>query len=222
MNKLMHSVSASGRRVVLVALCEAFLGDVVERGCAISRFERGRVLVQNNCYNCIGGSREGMEEGVRLIVDALEHGHGEALEAYELLVVAYNQLGGYAKGEETQVFRRKELEAYEKLLEPRPDDPELLYEYAARLGDQGKAEAVLRKALEVDPGHHHARATLGVLLLRRGASQEGAALLEQAFSAAQGVEARRIGEWWAAALDDLGRHEEAARLRAKLEPLPRE
>ncbi len=59
------------------------------------QFARGRQLIQANCVDCMGGSRTGMEEGVRQIEAALKAGYPNKRAAYKLLISAYGDLANY-------------------------------------------------------------------------------------------------------------------------------
>jgi hypothetical protein len=73
------------------------------------------------------------------------------------------------------------MELFERALRSRPASPDLLTDYACALHTEGRfddAEAVLRKAVAIDPTYPNARAVLGCLLLQRENFTEGWDLFE--------------------------------------------
>jgi len=61
-----------------------------------SHFAAGKKLIQENCIDCMGGTRAGLEHGITEVKNALTGGYPERKAAYELLADAYAEMVTYS------------------------------------------------------------------------------------------------------------------------------
>ncbi len=124
---------------------------------------------------------------------------------------------------------RESVQAFERLLAQRPDDPTVLNALGYTLADHQqqlpRAEKLIRQALNATPDSPAALDSLGWVRLRRGDSREAAGILEHAYNVGQDPD---IAAHWVEALwlsgsqvqarkvlnDALARHPESAALEA--------
>ncbi|HEY6457336.1 MAG TPA: tetratricopeptide repeat protein [Steroidobacteraceae bacterium] len=124
---------------------------------------------------------------------------------------------------------RESVQAFERLLARRPEDPTILNALGYTLADHHqqlpRAEKLIRQALLVTPDSPAALDSLGWVRLRRGDSRDAAGILEHAYNVGQDPD---IAAHWVEALwtsgsqaqarkvlsDALSRHPESASLEA--------
>jgi len=58
-----------------------------------SSFARAKVLIEANCADCAGDSREALEQGIDLAMKAMNAGYPDRAAVLRLLVDAYGTLG---------------------------------------------------------------------------------------------------------------------------------
>jgi len=105
------------------------------------------------------------------------------------------------------------VEALERMLAERPDDPTVLNALGYTLADHtlelGHAEALIRRALTVMPDNPAALDSLGWVHFREGDARGAAATLARAYSLGHDAE---IAAHWGEALWASGEHNEARRV----------
>src|SRR6266851_5590496 len=80
------------RALVVVALLGAAAALAAAAAPGREDFERGRRLVEDNCGDCMGGTRQGLEDGVAALRRAFDTGYSEPAAVYRLLADAYATL----------------------------------------------------------------------------------------------------------------------------------
>lgn len=148
------------------------------------QFTRGRQLIQANCVDCMGGSRAGMEQGVRLVEEALKAGYANKRVAYKLLLSAYANLATYTEKDPSahQAYAEKNAQVLKKLVEISPRDPEALKLYADSLQDPDEKAAVLAKIVALNPNLTDARYELGLITAQKGKTADGIRMVADAIS----------------------------------------
>src|SRR2546423_27412 len=123
--------------LILVFSCASFATGQAAAKPGQKQFARGRQLVGSNCVDCMGGSRAGMEEGIREIEAALKAGYPNKKTAYKLLLNAYSELATYTEKDPPaqKAYAEKRSEVLKKLVEISPRDAEILKTYADSLQD---------------------------------------------------------------------------------------
>jgi hypothetical protein len=145
-------------------------------------FARGRQLIQSNCVDCTGGSRAGMEEGIRAIEDALKVGYSNKRAAYKMLLDAYGELDTYTEKDSSahKAYARQKSAVLKKLVEVSPKDPEVLQTYADSLQDPAEKAVVLAKIVVLNPNLTDARYELGMITAQKGKTASGIQMMEDA------------------------------------------
>lgn len=148
------------------------------------QFVRGRQLIQANCVDCMGGSRAGIEQGVREIGDALKAGYVNKKAAYKLLLNAYADLATYTEKDPAanQAYATRRFEVLKKLVDLSPQDSKVLKEYADNLQSPDEKAPVLAKIVELNPSLIDARYELGLITAEKGNTSEGIAMVEEAIN----------------------------------------
>lgn len=188
---------------------------------------RGEALIDANCGDCQDGTREGLEQGLALLEEAVALDHPKPADIYRRLVDAYGQLAlVYCQPDsaEQAAASERRMSYFRELMTLEPEDADLRYEYAMAVRDEAERRAALETALAIDPEHLDARFVLGQLDVGRGDADAGLramrAVYEQAL--ADGVDAERVqafGEWLIQALRGTGRDAEAWPIERQLRTL---
>ena len=207
--------------LMLAALiaCQSEQAVADSPGRARALFTQGKTLIENNCGDCRGGTRAGLETGIETMRQAIELGYPNKAEAYKLLTQAYNTLAlVYAEPDsaEQKKVQSEQRELYRQLIELDPNDAAIRVEYAILAEDPYERLMQLRQAVEVAPKFAEARFVLAATLIERGDWESGTAEARTAIAQAQDADAaarygRRIGEL----LTIAGRPQEAALVEAE-------
>lgn len=204
-NRLLSpSSTASLAFAVFLLLLPGFAGSVEPDSVDPQTLLReGQRLVEENCGDCMGATREGLELGIQKIEEAMKLGIVDLADAYRSLGEAYNDLAFvYTKSgsSERREALRTQQTYYQRLVQLEPEDTEALYELAGTYHDERRLE-LLRRLLEIDPDHLDARFNLGQALVSRGAGnqelvQDGAEVegLEMMRTVFDRALAERLGE----------------------------
>lgn len=154
------------------------------------------------------------EEALQVLRDAVRRGGGDALRFQ--LAVQLDKSGDFAKAEEV-------LQA---LIKDQPKHAQALnylgYSWAERGEKLPEAEALIRRALDVDPDNHYYLDSLGWALHRQARHAEAEKALARAAELAKDPadpEEAVVLEHLAAAREALGRHAEAAEALARAKAL---
>ena len=132
------------RALVVVALLGAAAALAAAAAPGREDFERGRRLVEDNCGDCMGGTRQGLEDGVAALRRAFDAGYSEPAAVYRLLADAYATLAyAYARTDPNALPRFEALrrEVLQRLAALTPDDPWPCYELAVIEPDRDPASA---------------------------------------------------------------------------------
>lgn len=146
-------------------------------------FARGKKLVENNCIDCMGGTQQGEEEGIRELEMALQAHYENPVAAYKLLADAYGYMSTYVQKEgeaASQAFTEKQYAVYRKLYELAPEDEEILMDYARTLTDTKEQLPIYRKVLSLNPKNTDAMFLLAEVLIQQHKVQEGMEEMKQA------------------------------------------
>lgn len=184
------------------------------------RFQRGRRLIEANCGECMGATREGLERGIQDVREALEMGYPGKKEAYRRLAEGNNTLALVfltPDSREQHAVLGEVRKAYETLLELDPKDAGVRYEYAATLPGLDEQLVQYRKVLELKPDHADARFAVAMILLERERKDEGLQELRKAFEQAVGGAAETYGIKLQRLLLQEGRKKEAEEVRKQLQ-----
>jgi tetratricopeptide (TPR) repeat protein len=150
-------------------------------------FERGRRLVEDNCADCVSGTRQALEDGVAALRRALDAGFPDPATVYRLLAEAYPTLAYLHAKRDPDAQRRfvaLHREALERLAALAPDDPWPRYEPAVIEPGRDAQLAALRRLLATHPRHAAAHFSVSTILAERGRLDEAILALEQAVAAA--------------------------------------
>lgn len=181
----------------------------------------GRALIESNCGDCMGSSAQELRRGIQKVERALELGSPDRAEIYRLLADAYGQMAlvflAPDSAEQSELLE-KQRQAYERLVEIEPRNVDLLYEYAFALRDDAARAGILRRILDIQPGHAEALFALGRYEAERGDSK-GLADMRRAFDMAEGEKALEYGEGLLAILQQQGRAEEAREIARRLDKI---
>ena len=146
-------------------------------------FARGKKLVEDNCVDCMGGTQQDEEEGIRELETALQGHYESPVDAYKLLADAYANMSTYVEKKsesESQAFRDREYGVYRKLYQIAPDDQQVLMDYARTLTESKEQIPIYTKVLSLNPKNADARFLLGDALLELNQVKEGVEQVKQA------------------------------------------
>ncbi len=183
-------------------------------------FAQGQAEVEANCGECMGATRQGLEDGITKLRLALDLGYRNRAAAYRALADALGQLGGAfstsGSSQQREVLEQQR-DAYRRLLEITPNDTAVLYEYSATLADATERRSILERILKLDPKHPDALFALGEIDLERGVVDEGLRKMRAVFERAQGEQALAFGYRLLWALQARKRDAEVAQIQSRLE-----
>lgn len=198
--------------MALVILLSCALASAQEP-LAKEHFARGKALIEANCGDCMGRTRQGLEKGISEVLKAIEAGYDDQIAAYKLLAEAYNTLAYVDAGrdpkEQKEVILLQKA-ALEKVLTLNPGDGPTRVQYARVVGDRKMMIAALREVLAADPNNAEIRNLLGISLVEVGQIEEGVVHLKKSVELANPYWARTYGDRGRALLLDKGKKVEAA------------
>jgi hypothetical protein len=152
---------------------------------ASAHFDKGKELIENNCIDCMGGTQEGMEQGIREVEAALQAGYRNRKAAYELLSDAFGYMTTYTgknpDQEKAYTTRRQQIDR--RLFEMYPEDPDALQRYETSLDvtpeNESERMKVLRQLVKIKPTPD-SKFGLGMLLMKQANVNEGMLLVRSA------------------------------------------
>jgi hypothetical protein len=132
-------------------------------------------LIRNNCIDCMGSTKHGMEQGIQEMEAALAAGFTDQKAAYKLLSDAYNAMTTFSEHDEKeqQAFAQKENEAVAEVHRLDPQDPEFAVRYADTLKDKQEKLAIYKAVTEKYPLRTDAAFLAGMLLIGDSKTSEG-------------------------------------------------
>ena len=144
----------------------------------------GKRLIENNCIDCMGSTRAGMEQGIQEIQAALSAGFTNRKAAYKLLADAYNAMITFSGNDEKeqQAFEEKESQALSEVFRLDPQDSEFAVRYADTLQNKQEKVAILKSVVEKDPTQADAAFGAGLLLIDNGKPAEGLQFISKAIT----------------------------------------
>jgi hypothetical protein len=168
---------------------EAALGAPALLEQAAQDFARARVLIEANCGDCAGATRQGLLDGIAAMEQALVSGLADRAAGLRLLASAYNTLAHVhaapdSAEEKSALGRRVGL--LEEIVALAPRDATARYDLAMALDSPARTIAGLREILVFAPAHEDARFALAMTLYREGETDEPARLLAALAEAAGG------------------------------------
>ena len=211
--------------IVLLVVFLAQPGAGQDDGSPEELFRKGSALIEKHCGECQSASREGLEEGQKLIERALERGYSDRVAALRQLEDAQAQIAFvFAQPDSPDQARalaeQKRLLA--ELVELEADDPELLMSYALIAGPEASRKA-LERILALDSDHQEALFALGLRDVQHGDTDAGLERMERAFRLALTEEASRDAEYYGSrllwTLQALDRDTEAENISQQLQQL---
>lgn len=149
---------------------------------AADHFAEGKKLIEDNCVECMGSNRSGLEQGIAEMQKATDLGYQPAKDAYKLLANAYGNLRTFSedKGERNS-FETKQKEIYQRLYELDPRDPQILEDYAQFVATTNDEKLkVLQQAVEIDPKRANAQFLLSLSLIQKKDFANGISALQEA------------------------------------------
>jgi tetratricopeptide (TPR) repeat protein len=183
------------------------------------QFEKAKELIKQNCADCMGATRQGLENGISSLNESIRSGYKNKKEAYILLRDAYNTMRiVYAtpSSEEQRNIRREIKIVNEKLVQIDPNDPKILYEYARYLDDSDAQLQVYEIILKIDPDDVDARFASGKIMIEKGNVNEGIAELRETLRRAKGQEYENYGKRTVEILKQYGHKDDANEIEKKL------
>jgi hypothetical protein len=143
-------------------------------------FSQAKKLIEANCADCVGATKEGLVKGIESMQKALDAGYIDRGAALRLLAEAYNELAHvYAKPDSIEqgqaLGRRRGI--LEQLIAFAPNDPAVRFEYAMMMADRNQRILALREILAVEPLHEDTRFGLATSLAEEKTGQAEAAKL---------------------------------------------
>jgi hypothetical protein len=126
-------------------------------------FGQSKKLIEDNCADCAGATKEGLVQGIEGMEKALDRGYVDRGGGLRLLAKAYNDLAlVHSKPDSVEygqaLGRRRAV--LEQLVAFSPKDPDVRYEYAMTFTDPQQRMLALKEVLEVHPQHEPTRAAL--------------------------------------------------------------
>jgi hypothetical protein len=149
---------------------------------AQSHYLRAKRLIENNCVDCMGGTKAGMENGIREIHAALAAGFADHKAAYKLLADAYNAMTTYSGSDQkkSEAFWQKERQALGEVYRLDPLDSEFAVRYANTLKDNRQRLTILKNIAERDPHQADAAFGAGLLMIEMGKPRDGIRFISKA------------------------------------------
>jgi hypothetical protein len=150
-------------------------------------FERGTRLIEANCADCMGATRQDLEDGVAALRRALDAGFAEPARVYRLLTDAYATLAYVHSKRDPDALRRfvaLRREMLQRLAALTPDDPWPRYELAVSEPGRDAQLAALRSLLADRPRHADAHAAVATILEERGQRADAIREMERAVAGA--------------------------------------
>jgi predicted O-linked N-acetylglucosamine transferase (SPINDLY family) len=151
---------------------------------AHDHFLKGKQLVEENCIDCMGGTQQGEEQGIRELEAALQAHYESPIDAYKLLANAYANMSTYVgkNASDANAFQNKEYGVYRTLYELAPNDEEVLLDYERTLTEDNDKIAIFRKVLTLNPKNAEARFSLADLLMQQDKIQDAMQEMKQAIT----------------------------------------
>jgi tetratricopeptide (TPR) repeat protein len=149
---------------------------------AADHFAEGKKLIEDNCVECMGSKRSGLEQGIAEMQKAIDLGYQPTKDAYKLLENAYGNLRTFSEDQdERNSFEAKHKEIYQRLYELDPRDPQVLEDYAEFVATTNDEKLkVLQQAVEIDPKRANAQFLLSLSLIQKKDFANGISALQEA------------------------------------------
>jgi hypothetical protein len=179
-------------------------------------FGQAKKLIEANCADCAGATKEGLVEGIDAMQKALEVGYVDRAGGLRLLARAYNDLAlVHSKPdsiEQGQALARRRA-VLEQLVAFSPKNPDVRYEYVMTLSDPTQRILALREILAVEPLHEDTRFGLATSLAeQKGSEPEAVKLLAELVESSDPQRSLTYAKRLHALFLQLGRKTEASAL----------
>lgn len=167
--------------IVLAATSGLGQAKPVPKLTAAQQFAHAKVLIENNCIDCEGGTIAGTEQGITEMKQAIASGYPDKVAAYKLLDNAYADMDTYTEKDpkEHAVYATERTESMSVLYKLAPNDPEVLERYADYVQDNTEKARLLKRVVELDPKRTGALYGLGLITAQKDVA-EGMRIVEQA------------------------------------------
>jgi len=186
---------------------------------AWDHFAKGHSKIENNCGDCMGSSRKGLEEGIAEIEEAIKFGFPNKIQALQELARAYSTLAfvyATSKAEQPAILRKKLL-LYEELVKLDSTNHDIWVGYGGALFEtKASQEQILKawkKALALDPNDVLTRFAIAEELIKGKRYADGMKEARTGFKIAAPEEANRAGQRLISFLEVDSRPEEAKEIR---------
>ena len=203
--------------VVLVTISLVSMTAVAQS--AEQNFQKGKQLIDSNCADCMGSTKEALKQGIAEVNKAIEMGYRDKVAAYRLLADAYNTIAVvYSEpgSQEEKTYSDARQDMYLRLIDLDPQNAQFKYEYAINLNDSSKQMAALQDVLKLNPKYADAHFAIGMLLTRTGQVDEGIVELKKAVQLADMDQSKMFGRRLVDTLNGLGRDAEAKQILEEL------
>ena len=177
---------------------------------------RGRTLIDDNCGDCHGGTRSGLEEGLAAVKKALDLGLADRVAAHKALADGYNTLAlvyAVPDSEDQRLILGLQATSYQRLIELAPRDPQVRFDYALFLSDPTLSLEQLEEATRLAPSWAQARFLLAMALTETGAWDRALLEARTAIAGARRHDVEHYGQRLAEMFELEGRSAEAKSLR---------
>ncbi len=225
-NKAISSIKV----IILVSFCLFFN---IENATSASSYEEAKSILDSNCSDCYGETKEGLEKGISAMESLINSGVTIPIAGRLVLAESYNSLAYryYTdKDKEQKLLINKYVELYRTLgdevfniIDNNTFDNndiivylKVLDRYAAH-SDSDKRIVILEKTLNLKPDDSGVRFTYGNVLYEEGKSKEGLVQMERAFTKSQYGQAVNQGIILINLYNNLGKYDEAKRVFSILE-----
>jgi len=179
-------------------------------------FAKGRALIDDNCGDCHGATRLGLQAGIEAVKQALELGLADEKAAYKALAEGYNTLAlvyAVPDSEEQKFIRGQQEGAYRRLLEIAAGDAQVRFDYAQFLSDPRAKLEHFAAAAKLAPQWAEARFALAAALAGTGKLEAALPEASTAIALADRDHVERYGRRLGELFELAGRPAEASMLR---------
>lgn len=211
--------SITTRRLIVLVWCVAVPpAAAAPTGEAAAHLAAGKELIESNCGDSEGATREALEKGISEIRTAVRLGLENA-EAHRLLTCAYNTLRSQFTpvGPERKAIEEKELAAARRAAELDPRDVPSRLHVAATTRNQDEKAKAYEAVLGIEPNNAVALFASGELMIRRGDKKRGLDRIERAAEVADPSDSVALGNGIVRVLREHGRERRADELKVKLD-----
>jgi tetratricopeptide (TPR) repeat protein len=195
-------------------------GSAIEKGREAERdFLEGKKMLDANCSDCYGHTRDGLAKGIELVEKAVAGGYSNKVVALALLRDAYSFMAyGYAQqgSDEQKRWKDKITIVISQLLDLDKSNPEWLLAKALETSDPSLLASKVEEILNAHPNYSDAQFVMGNILRDQGKVAEAIKRYEAAYRLAKGLQAMSYGQTLVIMLRAHGDSKRADQIEAEL------